>query len=54
LEQENLLGETVTKAKKRRDKLSRAIEKMRRAGLKVEVQTEGGIGFIGGIPPYKK
>jgi len=53
--QENLSGETVVKkAKKSSSKLSKAIEKMRQSGLKVEEQTEGGFGFVGGIPPRKK
>jgi hypothetical protein len=43
----------LKKAKKRRDKLSKAIEKMRKSGLSVDELTEGGFGFIGGIPPRK-
>jgi hypothetical protein len=54
LEQENSLEETLLKkVKKRTDKLSKAIEKMRKSGLQVEEITEGGFGFIGGIPPRK-
>jgi hydroxymethylpyrimidine pyrophosphatase-like HAD family hydrolase len=44
----------VKKDKKLTGKSSKAIAKLRQAGLEVQEQTGWSIGFIGGIPPRKK
>jgi hypothetical protein len=44
----------VKKDKKLTGKSSKAIAKMRRAGLDVQELTGVSMGFIGGIPPRKK